>query len=69
MGYRLVIVPGVLLKTIVEACDAALGELKQTQLAPAGTAIGVHELFQRFGAAEWDPLRVKQPQQFTAKAG
>jgi len=69
MGYRLVIVPGILLKTIVEASDAALAELKSTQLAPRGTDIGVHELFQRFGAGEWDPLRAKQPQESVAKAG
>jgi 2-methylisocitrate lyase-like PEP mutase family enzyme len=70
MGYRLVIVPGVLLKTIVEAGDAALTELKSTQLAPAGTAIGVHELFQRFGAGEWDQLRASAPsKQTTARVG
>jgi 2-methylisocitrate lyase-like PEP mutase family enzyme len=69
MGYRLVIVPGILLKTVVEACDAALAALKSTQLAPRGTDIGVHELFRRMGAGEWDPLRARQPQASTAKAG
>jgi 2-methylisocitrate lyase-like PEP mutase family enzyme len=69
MGYRLVILPGLLLKAIVEASDAALAELKSTQLAPRGSDIGVHELFQRFGAGEWDPLRANQPQRSTVEAG
>lgn len=69
MGYRLVIVPGILLKTIVEASDAALAELRSTQLAPKGADIGVHALFQRFGAGEWDPLRANVPKPSAAEAG
>ncbi|NUZ06599.1 isocitrate lyase/PEP mutase family protein [Piscinibacter koreensis] len=69
LGYRLVIVPGILLKTIVEACDDALAALRSTQLAPPGRPIGVHALFRRFGADEWDALRARvQAQNAAAEA-
>lgn len=64
MGYRLAILPGLLLKVIVEACDAAFATLKATQLPPAGGALTVHDLFRRVGADEWDALR----EQFQAQA-
>jgi 2-methylisocitrate lyase-like PEP mutase family enzyme len=57
MGYRLAIVPGILLKAVVEACDAALATLKSTQLPPAAGSVKIHDMFRRFGADEWDALR------------
>ncbi len=64
MGYRLAILPGIALKAIVEACDAAFATLKATQLPPVGGALKVHDLFRKVGAEEWDALR----KQFQAQA-
>lgn len=58
MGYRLAIVPGLLLMTVIESCDAALRELKEHRYPPrnyAGMTVG--EMFRRFGADDWDALR------------
>ena len=57
MGYRLAIVPALMFKAVVEACDDALAALKTTQLSPPGRDVKIHELFRRFGADEWDALR------------
>ena len=58
MGYRLAILPGLMLKAAIEAGDAALAELKRTHTAPAVTAT-VAQTFRRFGADEWDALRAR----------
>ena len=58
MGYRLAILPGLMLKAAIEAGDAALAELKRTCTAPAVTAT-VAQTFRRFGADEWDALRTR----------
>jgi len=63
MGYKLAILPGLMLKACLEAGDAALAELKATHLAPKVTAT-VAQTFRRFGADEWDALR----QRFNAGA-
>lgn len=58
MGYRLAIVPGVLLTAIIEACDDALAELKDGRYPPAEyKGLKVGDMFRRFGADEWDALR------------
>jgi 2-methylisocitrate lyase-like PEP mutase family enzyme len=58
MGYRLAIVPGVLLTAVIEACDAALADLKAHRYPPADyTGLKVGDMFRRFGADEWDALR------------
>ena len=63
MGYRLAILPGLMLVAAIGAGDAALAQLKATGVAPAaGQAVG--EVFRRFGADEWDALR----QRFNAGA-
>jgi 2-methylisocitrate lyase-like PEP mutase family enzyme len=60
MGYRLAILPGVLLKTVYGACDAALAELKETHRHPTPLFdSSVREAFRRFGADEWDALRTR----------
>ena len=63
IGYKLAILPGLMLKATLEAGDAALAELKATHLAPKVTA-NVAQVFRRFGADEWDALR----QRFNAGA-
>lgn len=60
MGYRLAILPGVLLKTVYGACDAALAALRETHRHPTPLFdASVRENFRRFGADEWDALRTR----------
>ncbi len=56
MGYKLAILPGLMLKAALEAGDAALAELKSTHQSPAVT-MNVAQVFRRFGADEWNGLR------------
>ncbi|MGQ2923462.1 MAG: isocitrate lyase/PEP mutase family protein [Hydrogenophaga sp.] len=58
MGYKLAILPGLVLVAAMEAADAALAQLKATQMPPTITR-GVAETFRRFGADEWDALRTR----------
>ena len=58
MGYKLAIVPGLLIKSVVGICDRALAELKANHRHPAPIKeTTVPEMFRRFGADEWDALR------------
>jgi hypothetical protein len=58
MGYKLAIVPGLLIKSVVGICDQMLAELKANHRHPAPVKeITVPEMFRRFGADEWDTLR------------
>jgi 2-methylisocitrate lyase-like PEP mutase family enzyme len=58
MGYRLAICPGVLLRAVVPAADAALQALKQSGLPTgSGSEVAIADSFRRFGAGEWDALR------------
>lgn len=58
MGYALAIVPGLLMKTIVGACESVLQELKETHAHPRIPGdMTVREFFRRVGADEWEPLR------------
>jgi 2-methylisocitrate lyase-like PEP mutase family enzyme len=58
MGYKLAIVPGMLLQSVVAVCDRLLAELKASRRHPSPvTEITVPEMFRRFGADEWDALR------------
>jgi len=60
MGYRLAIVPGLMFKAAMTACDAALAEMKQTGRHPVpANRITVRQAFARVGAEEWDSLRTK----------
>ena len=56
MGYKMVILPGLMLKATIEAGDAALAGLKATLMAPKSTE-SIAQTFRRFGADEWDSLR------------
>lgn len=58
MGYKLAIVPGLMLVAAIEAGDRALAELKTTFKPPAAGA-SVAQTFRRFGADEWDALRTR----------
>jgi len=58
MGYKLAIVPGLLLKNVVGICDRVLAELKVTHRHPPPVKeMTVPEMFRRFGADEWDARR------------
>lgn len=59
MGYRLAIVPGVLLRSAIATFDRVLNELAASRIptrVPGGDSVVGG--FQRFGADEWDALRV-----------
>jgi len=58
MGYKLAILPGLMLKAAIEAGDAALAELKRSHQAPP-VSQSVVQTFRRFGADEWDALRTR----------
>jgi 2-methylisocitrate lyase-like PEP mutase family enzyme len=55
-GYRIVIVPGLLLQEAMSAFAATLSELKTQRRLPDAT-INVRERLRRMGAPEWDALR------------
>jgi 2-methylisocitrate lyase-like PEP mutase family enzyme len=60
MGFKLAIVPGMLLKAVIGACDGALAELKATQMHPTPHGeMTVQEAFNRVGAQEWDACRTR----------
>ena len=60
MGYRLAIVPSLLLSTIFKACDTALARLRETGLPLAsGGGPAMTERFRRMDAAEWDAVRTR----------
>ena len=60
MGYRMAILPGVLLKTVYGACDQALASLRATRRHPTPLFDGnVRDAFRRFGSDEWDALRTR----------
>jgi len=58
MGYKLAILPGLLIKNVVGICDQALAEVKASHRHPPPVKeMTVSEMFRRFGADEWDALR------------
>lgn len=57
MGFRLAILPDVLLREIVARSEAVLARLAGGRLPDRGTGLGVREIFARVGADEWDALR------------
>jgi 2-methylisocitrate lyase-like PEP mutase family enzyme len=58
MGYKLAIVPGMLLKFVVGVCEERLAELKATHRHPVPpNGMTVREMFRRVGADEWDARR------------
>ena len=60
MGYKLAIFPGLLFKNVIAVCDQVLQELKETQRhATPGNGLTVRQVFNRFGADEWDARRTQ----------
>lgn len=57
MGFRLAIMPDVLMREVVARCEAVLAVLAGGHLPDRATGLGVREIFARVGAAEWDALR------------
>jgi 2-methylisocitrate lyase-like PEP mutase family enzyme len=58
MGYKLAIVPGLLIKCVVGICEEKLAELKAIHRHPVPPKeMTVREMFQRIGADEWDARR------------
>jgi 2-methylisocitrate lyase-like PEP mutase family enzyme len=55
-GYRILIIPGLLLQEAMRAFASALAELRTQRCMPTAT-IDVRERLRRMGAAEWDFLR------------
>jgi 2-methylisocitrate lyase-like PEP mutase family enzyme len=70
MGYRLAIMPSLLLGAAMEAYDAALAAVKETHQPPASAGkMRVADRFRRFGSDEWDGLRTRFRDPETAPAG
>ena len=60
MGYKLAIVPGLLIKAAIGACDEALAALKGAAPPPVlQPDMTVREAFNRMGAEDWDALRTR----------
>lgn len=60
LGFKLAIVPALLLKASIGACDSALAALKSTGAYPAPPAgMTVRDVFNRVGAREWDGFRTR----------
>jgi 2-methylisocitrate lyase-like PEP mutase family enzyme len=57
MGYRLVILPGLLFKAVIGVCDEALAEVRRTGRHPAPMKdMTVRDAFRRMGADDWDRI-------------
>lgn len=57
MGYKLVIVPGMLFKAVIGTCDAVLKQMKAEGRHPQlDTGMTVRDAFRRVGADEWDAV-------------
>ncbi len=60
MGYKLAIVPGLLFKAAIGACDAALAALRAQHRHPVlHPDMTVRDAFNRMGAEDWDSLRTR----------
>ena len=60
MGYKIAIVPGLLIKSVIGVCEQALNTLKATHRhPPLLKEMTVREVFQISGGDEWDALRTR----------
>ncbi|MDX2154917.1 MAG: isocitrate lyase/PEP mutase family protein [Hyphomicrobiaceae bacterium] len=58
MGYRISILPGMLLSSIIGLCDKMLADVKESgALSQPYNQGGPSKIFSRFGSAEWDVRR------------
>ena len=64
LGYRCVLLSDVLLGTVMARCDEVLTTVRDSR-EPLGfkNALSPKDIFQRFGAEEWDDLRTEIPEQ------
>lgn len=62
-GYRLVILPVLLLGAVVQAVESALADFVATGTDGAsGEGYRLADLFRRFGTGEWDEVRRRHPE-------
>ena len=60
MGYKIAILPGIMLRAGIQAFDAVLDVVKNTHGAPESlNKMSPHQNFRRFGADEWDEVRAR----------
>ena len=60
MGYRLAIMPSLLINAVMNAVDATLAGVRETDRTPSSRGERpVADRFARFRAAEWDALRTR----------
>ncbi len=60
MGFKISILPGFLLRQAILSCEEILGELKSSGEPPNRYShVSVRDMFNRFGANEWDKLRTE----------
>ena len=60
MGFKLAIVPGLLLKQVIGACDNVLATLRESHFHPVPPGeMTVTQAFNRVGAHEWAALRTR----------
>ena len=58
MGYRLAILPGILMAAMISRGNEVLAELRAAGRHPQlDAAMSPREMFRRMGSDEWDPLR------------
>ena len=57
MGYKLAILPSLLLRGVIGCCEELLAELKTGVIPAPPKDLSPREAFARFGAGEWDLLR------------
>jgi 2-methylisocitrate lyase-like PEP mutase family enzyme len=58
MGYKITILPGLLLRSVIATCEAMVREVRETGLYPSpGKDMSPADVFAMFGAKEWDGFR------------
>lgn len=59
-GYKIAIVPGLLLMHIIGCCEDVLQELKETRIHPeTRNNVSVRDMFRRVGSDKWDALQAR----------
>jgi 2-methylisocitrate lyase-like PEP mutase family enzyme len=59
-GYRLAILPSLLIADVTDTCIRTLRQLKETNTPPASAgAATLAERFRNLGSSEWDELRTR----------
>lgn len=60
LGFKLAILPAILIRSVIMGCEKILTDLHDNNRLPdPNEGIGVRDIFARVGAAEWDELRDK----------